>query len=53
LLLDNAPARSAELLSQGRVDAALIPIIEYQSTATWFSCQMFAWARIDKVKACV
>lgn len=30
LILDNAPARSAELLSQGRVDAALIPIIEYQ-----------------------
>lgn len=30
LVLDNAPARSAELLSQNRVDAALIPIIEYQ-----------------------
>jgi chorismate dehydratase len=30
LILDNAPARSAELLAQKRVDAALVPIIEYQ-----------------------
>ncbi len=30
LILDNAPARSAELLAQGRVDAALTPVIEYQ-----------------------
>ena len=30
LILDNAPARSAELLRQGRVDAALVPVIEYQ-----------------------
>lgn len=30
LILDNAPARSAELLSQNRIDAALVPIIEYQ-----------------------
>ncbi len=30
LILDNAPARSAELLSQKRVDAALVPVIEYQ-----------------------
>ena len=30
LILDNAPARSAELLQQKRVDAALVPIIEYQ-----------------------
>lgn len=30
LILDNAPARSAELLSQKRVDCALVPIIEYQ-----------------------
>ncbi|HVE57157.1 MAG TPA: menaquinone biosynthesis protein [Pyrinomonadaceae bacterium] len=30
LILDNAPARSAELLSQNRVDAALVPVIEYQ-----------------------
>ena len=29
LILDNAPARSAELLSQGRVDAALVPVISY------------------------
>ena len=28
--MDNAPARSAELLSQKRVDAALVPVIEYQ-----------------------
>src|SRR6476661_7469844 len=30
LILDNAPARSAELLSAGRVDAALVPVIAYQ-----------------------
>ena len=27
LILDNAPARSAELLAEGRVDAALVPVI--------------------------
>ena len=31
LIMDNAPARSAELLSQGRVDAALVPVFAYQS----------------------
>lgn len=30
LILDNAPARSAELLQQNRIDAALVPVIEYQ-----------------------
>jgi chorismate dehydratase len=30
LILDNAPARSAELLAQKRVDAALVPVIAYQ-----------------------
>ena len=30
LILDNAPSRSAELLATGRVDAALVPVIEYQ-----------------------
>lgn len=30
LILDNAPARSAELLAKKRVDAALVPVIEYQ-----------------------
>src|SRR5512132_1967497 len=29
-LSDAAPARCAELLAQGRADAALIPVIEYQ-----------------------
>lgn len=32
IILDNAPARSAELLAQGRVDAALVPVIAYQTT---------------------
>src|SRR5215203_3018217 len=32
IILDNAPARSAELLSQNRVDAALVPVIAYQFT---------------------
>jgi chorismate dehydratase len=31
IILDNAPARSAELLAQGRVDAALVPVIAYQT----------------------
>lgn len=30
IILDNAPVRSAELLSQDRVDAALVPVIAYQ-----------------------
>lgn len=30
LILDNAPSRSAELLATGRIDAALVPVIEYQ-----------------------
>jgi chorismate dehydratase len=30
LILDNSPARSAELLRQNRIDAALVPVIEYQ-----------------------
>jgi chorismate dehydratase len=30
LILDNAPARSAEILAQKRVDCALVPVIEYQ-----------------------
>ncbi len=30
LIMDNAPARSAELLSQNRIDAALVPVIAYQ-----------------------
>ena len=31
VILDNAPARSAELLAQDRVDAALVPVFAYQS----------------------
>lgn len=34
LILDDAPARSAELLAQKRVDAALVPVIEYQRIET-------------------
>jgi len=30
LIMDTAPARSAELLGQDRVDAALVPVIAYQ-----------------------
>jgi chorismate dehydratase len=30
LILDNSPARSAALLGEGRVDAALVPVIAYQ-----------------------
>ena len=31
IILDNAPARSAELLARDRVDAALVPIFAYQT----------------------
>jgi len=31
MILDNAPARSAQLLAEGRVDAALVPVFAYQS----------------------
>lgn len=30
IILDTAPARSAELLAQNRVEAALVPVVEYQ-----------------------
>lgn len=30
VILDNAPARSAELLARNRIDAALVPVIAYQ-----------------------
>ena len=33
IILDNAPARSAEMLAAGRVDAALVPVIAYQMIA--------------------
>jgi chorismate dehydratase len=33
LIMDTAPARSAELLREKRVDAALVPVIEYQRIA--------------------
>ena len=33
LIMDNAPARSAQLLKERRVDAALVPVIEYQRIA--------------------
>lgn len=49
LILDNAPARSAELLSQGRVDAALIPIIEYQRTDGLLLVPNVCVGAIDKV----
>jgi chorismate dehydratase len=32
MILDNAPARSAQLLAEDRVDAALVPVIAYQLT---------------------
>lgn len=31
LIMDNAPARSAQLLAEGRVDAALVPVFAYQA----------------------
>lgn len=30
LILDNAPARSAQLLTENRIDAALVPVIQFQ-----------------------
>lgn len=31
VILDNAPARSSSLLAEGRVDAALVPVVSYHS----------------------
>lgn len=31
IILDNSPARSAELMAEGRVDAALVPVFAYQA----------------------
>ena len=33
LFTDTAPARCAEMLARGEVDAALVPVIEYQRLA--------------------
>ena len=33
LLTDTAPARCADMLARGRVDAALVPVVEYQRMA--------------------
>jgi predicted solute-binding protein len=58
LILDNAPARSAELLAAGRVDAALVPVIAYQfiekvkliptyASARGKGCAASAWSPAD------
>lgn len=51
LILDNAPARSAELLRERRVDAALVPVIEYQRIRDVFLVPDVCVGAKDKVRS--
>src|ERR1044072_9507899 len=51
IILDNAPARSAELLSQTRVDAALVPVIAYQSIDNVFLVPEVCVGARDRVRS--
>lgn len=51
LILDNAPARSAELLSQNRIDAALVPVIEYQRNENVFLVPNVCVGAREKVRS--
>lgn len=51
LILDNAPARSAELLSQNRTDAALVPVIEYQRNENVFLVPNVCVGAREKVRS--
>ena len=51
IILDNAPARSAELLSQGRVDAALVPVFAYQSIGDCFLVPDVCVGAHDRVRS--
>jgi chorismate dehydratase len=51
LILDNAPARSAELLAQNRIDAALVPVIEYQRIENIFLVPNVCVGAKEKVRS--
>lgn len=51
LILDNAPARSAELLAQNRIDAALVPVIEYQRIKNIFLVPNVCVGAKEKVRS--
>ena len=51
LILDNAPARSAELLAQNRIDAALVPVIEYQRIENIFLVPNVCVGANEKVRS--
>ena len=51
LVLDNAPARSAELLRENRVDAALVPVIEYQRIEDVFLVDNVCVGAKEKVRS--
>lgn len=51
LILDNAPARSAELLAQNRIDAALVPVIEYQRIENIFLVPNVCVGAREKVRS--
>lgn len=51
LILDNAPARSAELLATGRVDAALVPVVEYQRIENVFIVPEVCVGAKEKVRS--
>jgi chorismate dehydratase len=51
IILDNAPARSAELLSQKRVDAALVPVFAYQSIEDVFLVPDVCVGAHDRVRS--
>lgn len=51
LIMDTAPARSAELLAQDRVDAALVPVIAYQTIADVRLIPDVCVGAIDRVRS--
>jgi len=51
MILDNAPARSAELLARGRVDAALVPVFAYQSIDDVYLVPDVCVGAIDRVRS--
>ncbi len=51
LILDNAPARSAELLRERRIDAALVPVIEYQRISDIFLVPNVCVGAKEKVRS--
>jgi chorismate dehydratase len=51
IILDNAPARSAELLAQKRVDAALVPVFAYQAIDDVYLVPDVCVGALDRVRS--